>query len=773
MKKRILSLALILALLAGLPMTVSAQEDAQGYFGNVTSNETPVDPALPIGRGPEETTAAVTRYTTSAAGVAFIESFEGKSVDEFGENALSACEDAVNNFITKNSLSLTQAQFDALVDLRFNCAGCFAGTYRFAKAIIDGGYTAAEFADTLVPWSHANGEVIPGLVRRRIRDAKLFLYGDYTGTDSPDTFYYAIFDANGGSADDDVCCFAAGAAYGKLPTATKSGAYFAGWFTEKTGGTHIYNSTTAGTNRTLYARWSSVAVDGDPNVSGSSTELPEDPLTLKTSDEGVAFIKAHEGFTKYAVWDVSQWSIGYGSRCNPDDYPDGITEEEADKLLREYLEEFEARVDAVLAKATVQHTQAQYDAIVSFTYNLGTQWMSESYNIYKYFLYGGYTELDFVNSIGSWLSKDTSVVDGLVQRRVDEANLYLNGDYTNRSKAYFRLYFDGNGGSSFVSYQYFKNGAALPALSVPSRPGYCFVGWFSDPDGGTQYKEGETTYVSKVSSTAYAHWEKDDGTRRTLTVIDGIGSGSYKAGESVTLRANPAPQGYHFSHWAILSGSPKLADAYSASTSFLMPDENVTVQAVFAETKILFTDVQPDDWFFSYVTVAAQHGLFTGTGDGTTFSPGAQMSRAMLVTVLYSMAGKPAAADGTPFRDVSENGWYAAPVRWAYANGIVSGTGDGLTFSPNMALTREQTALILMKYAQFCGYDTAERGDLSRFSDQAQISGYAKEAMAWAVGAGLLSGSSSGELMPRGGATRAQTATILVAFLRHYHLITD
>lgn len=774
MKQRIVSLALALVLLASLPLSAAAQEsDARGYFGTVTSDEQPLAQAALAGGRPAETTAAVTTYTTSEEGIAFIESFEGVPVESFGENALSVCEAAVNSFITKNSLSLTQAQFDALVDLRFNCAGCFSGTYRFARAIIDGGYTATEFADTLVPWSHANGVLLTGLVRRRIRDAKLFLYGDYSGENCPVEFHYTIFDANGGSAEDDVLCYDADEPYGSLQTATKDEQYFVGWFTEKTGGTHIYTDTKVTADRTLYAQWSDTAPDGDPNENpdgGDDSDTPDVP-TLKTSEAGIQFIKEHEGFTKYAVWDVSQYSIGYGTRCNPEDYPDGITEAEADLLLRQYLAEFEAKVDAVLAKSTVSYTQAQYDAVMSFTFNLGTQWMSESYRIYKYIVYGGYTELQFVNSMGSWLSKDSSVIAGLVQRRVDEANLYLNGEYKTGSLTYFRLYFDGNGGSSFESYVYYKNGEPLPELSIPSWLGYRFVGWFSDPTGGTQYKEGERVYASRVSNTAYAHWVVDDGTQKTVRVENGSGSGVYTVGQTVTIQANAPEQGYSFDHWEVVSGSATLANAAAETTTFPMPEEDVTLRAVYAEIPVLFPDVTEDDWFFDYVGSAVSRGLFSGTGDGTYFSPHMRMSRAMLVTVLYSLEGKPK-TDGThPFTDVESGRWYTDAIAWAYQNGIVSGTGTGTTFSPDWELTREQMALILMRFAEHRNYSTRAQGDLSQFSDAGQTSNFAKEAMVWAVGAGLMSGSNKGEIMPLGYTTRAEAATILVAFLRYYHLL--
>lgn len=175
-----------------------------------------------------------------------------------------------------------------------------------------------------------------------------------------------------------------------------------------------------------------------------------------------------------------------------------------------------------------------------------------------------------------------------------------------------------------------------------------------------------------------------------------------------------------------------------------------------------YTDVSQSDWFYPYVAFAYEHAWMTGTSE-TTFSPEETTTRAMLVTVLYRLEGKPAVDAASGFSDVSSGSYYADAVAWAKANGIVNGTSE-TTFSPNEPVTREQTAAILYRYAQYKGYDVEKTADLTAYADAAAIHSYAKNAMSWAAAAGILNGVSSTSLEPTGSATRAQVATVLTRF---------
>ena len=178
-----------------------------------------------------------------------------------------------------------------------------------------------------------------------------------------------------------------------------------------------------------------------------------------------------------------------------------------------------------------------------------------------------------------------------------------------------------------------------------------------------------------------------------------------------------------------------------------------------------FGDVRPADWFYAGVKFANEHALFNGTA-ADTFSPDAPMTRGMLVTVLWRLDGKPAAAAAGSFADVASAAYYAEAVAWASESGVVNGI-DATHFAPENEVTREQIAAILYRYAQNKGADTQKRADLSAFPDAAQVSTYAKDALAWANAAGLVKGmaqSGRDHLNPQGHATRAQVATILARY---------
>ena len=171
-----------------------------------------------------------------------------------------------------------------------------------------------------------------------------------------------------------------------------------------------------------------------------------------------------------------------------------------------------------------------------------------------------------------------------------------------------------------------------------------------------------------------------------------------------------------------------------------------------------FRDVPPGAWYEEAVQYVYEAGLMQGT-TGSTFSPDRASNRGMIAAILYRLEGRPRA--GTPpFTDVAADSYCADAVAWAEQQGIVRGFDDG-TFRPEGRITRQQLAAILFRYTEYRGADTAGRTDLSRFSDSAAVADYARDALAWAVSAGLLQGRSDGTLDPSGSATRAQTAVIL------------
>ena len=172
-----------------------------------------------------------------------------------------------------------------------------------------------------------------------------------------------------------------------------------------------------------------------------------------------------------------------------------------------------------------------------------------------------------------------------------------------------------------------------------------------------------------------------------------------------------------------------------------------------------FKDVDADSWYSDAVDYVYNKGLMSGTAYDR-FSPDVNMSRAMLVTVLYSMEGKPFSEARNPFEDVDSSDWFHRAVIWAYENGIVAGTSQD-SFSPNMNITREQMVAIFSKYVAFKGLSTSATADIGGYRDCDDISSYAVDAFRWAVQIGIVSGTSTDTLSPCGEANRAQCAVIL------------
>ena len=179
-----------------------------------------------------------------------------------------------------------------------------------------------------------------------------------------------------------------------------------------------------------------------------------------------------------------------------------------------------------------------------------------------------------------------------------------------------------------------------------------------------------------------------------------------------------------------------------------------------------YRDVRSNAWYYEDVAYVTRGGLMVGTST-LTFSPTEEMSRAMLVAVLYRMSGSPSVAGMTaPFTDVPDGQWYTEAVIWAYNCGVVSGT-SATTFSPELNITREQMMTMFYGYAEFMDYNTMAVADLSVFPDGGSVSPWAQTEMGWAVANTLISGVQEGNttyLRPQGNATRAEAAAILHRF---------
>ena len=252
-----------------------------------------------------------------------------------------------------------------------------------------------------------------------------------------------------------------------------------------------------------------------------------------------------------------------------------------------------------------------------------------------------------------------------------------------------------------------------------------------------------------------------------------------KKGDTVTITVDPE-EGYEADTVTVKDkdgNEVEVTDNGDGTYSFTMPASAVSVEASFKEKKAdqpdeppvpgthdncpsePFKDVDTSLWYHEGIDYVIANGLMKGIADDA-FAPDATTTRAMIVTILYRLENEPA-AEAASFRDVEAGSWYEAAVNWAAANGIVNGY-DADTFAPTDEITREQIAAILYRYANFKGQDVSQTGDLSRFTDSGSVSDWAKDAMAWAVGAELVNGMSETTLVPQGSATRAQVATLMM-----------
>lgn len=241
-------------------------------------------------------------------------------------------------------------------------------------------------------------------------------------------------------------------------------------------------------------------------------------------------------------------------------------------------------------------------------------------------------------------------------------------------------------------------------------------------------------------------------------------------GETVTIITRP-DAGYQVEYVMVTTRSGKTLAVEQTGTNrytFRMPDSSVSVAVKFEkQTHGInpFEDVSKNAWYYDAVQYVSTHGLMAGTS-ANTFAPDHTTTRAMIVTILYRLAGSPAIQDTAwedPFLDVDANAYYAAAVYWARMQGLVAGY-SAERFGPNDTITREQMAAILYRYARYQNCDTTARADLSPYTDAAQVGSWAVEAVRWANAAGLINGTSATTLSPKGSATRAQAAAILHRF---------
>ena len=328
-------------------------------------------------------------------------------------------------------------------------------------------------------------------------------------------------------------------------------------------------------------------------------------------------------------------------------------------------------------------------------------------------------EYSFINADGNYISE----INGLAE--FDNGTLSgwmytLNGDYPN----------------SGVAEQTVKNGDKIV---------------FHYTDDYTQERASEQWTSSSTETTYTVKFETNGGST--------VKSQSIAKNGTVTAPEAPVKDGYTFVGWytdkALTAEYDFTAKVTKGFTLYAKWEEK-------AETnELAFTDVDKDAWYYDYVQYVYEKGLMQGA-DGK-FDPDGNMTRAMLVTVLYRLDGADAPAKASGFTDVADGEWYADAIAWAAENGIVVGISE-TEFAPNENITREQLAAVFYRYAKFKGYDTSDAADLNVYEDADEISEYAIDAFAWSVAKELIRGVDATTISSKTTSTRAQVATILMRF---------
>lgn len=493
-------------------------------------------------------------------------------------------------------------------------------------------------------------------------------------------------------------------------------------------------------------------------------DVGPDGYQIMTSSQALLDVtKSMEGFSATPYWDYGQYTIGFG--CNADQeegFLNSVTVEEAEELLRrEMKENYESTVNSFCAKIGKQPNQHQFDALVSFTYNCGGSWTRGSR--LATWLKNPTTEMEFVSALGAWKRAGGEILYALVQRRIQEAIMFMKGEYslaqnlTESEKQewniqgdlkyvspsalpyYASATFKLNGGTVDAAYSdgdkyddfvmYYAKGAYYSPLPRPTKAGYTFAGWKITRIGNNKTDIGgivtiETLVEKNVELTA--QWVEGD----------------------VTLDGSDKFFGVNNSN-----------NNTDTETEITPPEVNIPAAAQ------PFQDVYTTSWFRDNVVYVYENGYMNGINE-TTFDPYGEMTRGMMVTVLYRMDGSPTVENSEHgFADVEEGRYYTDAVAWAKENGIVKGMSD-TEFAPDDPVSRQQAVTIFYRYCvDYKGADGSKMADLDTFLDAAEVSGWAESGMKWAVANGVITGIAGDDgvvlLQVNGPLTRCQCAAIL------------
>lgn len=406
--------------------------------------------------------------------------------------------------------------------------------------------------------------------------------------------------------------------------------------------------------------------------------------TYTTSEAGLAMIKDFEGYRQYPYADSrGEWYIGYGTKCDPELFSAGVTEAEATAILRNALLSKEDAVNKLLQRYALEVTQQQFDAMVSMTYTLGTQWINPTYRFCAYLINGveNYTEVEVVNAIGTWCHQGSSVVDGLAVRRLREAFLFLYGDYGNRAEDYYTyLHFDAAGGSVENRTVFYPIGLPYGELPVAEMSGRRFLGWTTE-DGETL--TGEEIALEKMTVTA--RWVGDETVQQ-----------EYDYSSWVNPYSDVKEDDWYYGYVRELSVKG-VVGGYDDGT-FQQAGKLKTGEALKLILRAAgYGEQAPVDahWASGYMVLALQLGCFES---GEIVELDAPISREKIAEITTKALGLAPRSGTSPFAD-ADNGYLLT----MYEEGIFGGTviGGQRFFYPADSISRAEVCAVISRVSSW------------------------------------------------------------------------
>lgn len=411
--------------------------------------------------------------------------------------------------------------------------------------------------------------------------------------------------------------------------------------------------------------------------------------TYTTGARGLELIREYEEYHQYPYQDSSgQWRVGYGTKCQKGEYTAGVDEMLALELLRRSLASSETAVNNLLVKHSIRVTQEQFDALVSITHSLGTQWIDPEYRFCAYLIngYGKYSEAEVVNAIATWCHKGSTMVDELAQRRLREAYLFLYGKYDNNaSKEYTYIHFNVNGGTMENSTIFYPIGKSYGELPGVTQSGKRFEGWYT-ADG--KLLTGDEIALDAVHVTA--RW------------TDGASGEEIDYSKWVNPYSDVKKTDWFFSYVRELSvkgvvgGYP---DGTFQSGNSLKTGEALKLILLAAG----YDEQTPVDkhWASGYLVLAWQLGCF---GEGETVNLEEPITRLRVAQITVRALGLPESGGLSPFADADD-----ASLRTLYEQGIVEGSivGSERFYYPDSSITRAEICAVVSRISGW-SYTEAE-----------------------------------------------------------------